>query len=143
MQRRPKTNPKIFFALGSGCAFLIIDAPSIRLVRARWVTVSEHDEVFLSRFKLGLGLVLVAGVVILIAVAYVNRSAPSHAVNEPDRTTTEPGRAGEGIAIRETKAAGKSGDSDAVLNSLIKRPGESDSYDTNGPRMQRKQIKMH
>jgi hypothetical protein len=107
------------------------------------VTVSEHDEVFLSRFKLSLGLVLVAGVVILIAVAYVNRTVPSHAVNELDRTTTERGRADEGIAIRDIKAAGKPADSDAVLNSLIKRPGESDSYDANGPRMQRKQIKMH
>ncbi len=87
--RGRKPIPQIFFALGSGCALSsIIDAPSIRLVRARWVTVSKHDEVFLSRFKLGLGLVLVAGVVILIAVAYLNRSSPSHAVNEPDRTTT-------------------------------------------------------
>ena len=127
-------------AAGKGRYNLCTVNPS---ARARWVTVSEHDEVFLSRFKLGLGLVLVAGVVILIAVVYSKRSVPSHAVNEPDRTTTEPGRAGEGSGFGTPKAAGKAADSDSVLNSLSKRPGESDSYDANGPRMQRKQIKMH
>jgi len=117
--------------------------PSIRLSRVGWGTASENDEVFLSRFKFALGLVLIAGVVILVAVMYSNPSAPSHAVNEPTRTTTERGRTGEGIAIRDTKASGKAADSDAVLNSLIKRPSEPDPYDTSAPRMQRKQIKMH
>ena len=97
----------------------------------------------MPRFKLALGLCLIAGVVILLAVGYLKPSAPSRAVIESDRTTTDRRRAGEGTAIRDTKTAGKARDTDAVLNSLIKRPGESDSYDTNGPRMQRKQIKMH
>jgi hypothetical protein len=116
---------------------------SIRLLRVGWGTVSENDEVFLSRFKLALGLVLIAGVVILIATVYLKPDASSQAVSELDRRTTERGRAGEGIAVRDTNVPKKSPDSDAVLNSLIKRPGESDPYDTPGPRMQRKQIKMH
>jgi hypothetical protein len=121
----------------------IMGAPSFRLSRVGRGMFSGNDEVFLSRFKLALGLVLIVGAAILIAVMFSNPSAPSRAVSEPDRTAAKRGRADKGTGSRDTTSAGKSAGSDAVLNSLIKRPSESDPYDSNGPRMQRKQIKMH
>jgi hypothetical protein len=97
----------------------------------------------MPRFKLILGLILLAGVSVAIAVAILNPFSASHTMNEPKRTAFDRGRNGEGVADRERKDSPKAAGSDSVIRDFIKSPGQMNPIETNAPRMQRKQIKMH
>jgi hypothetical protein len=92
----------------------------------------------MSRVKFALGLVLIAGAAILIAIAMRSRQ-PS----DSDRKVMEQERPGESAAVRGNKSPVKPSESDKVLKNFIKLPGESDRAESNAPRMQSKQIKMH
>ena len=97
----------------------------------------------MSRFKFAVGLLVLAGVSILIAIAILNPNARSRAVREPGRKAMDHTRTGEAIANREKKPSAQPSESDAFLKSVVKSPGESDRTESSAPRMQRKQIKMH
>jgi hypothetical protein len=92
----------------------------------------------MSRLKIGLGLGVIAGAALLIAVAIWPRQS-----GESPRKVLEAPQGRESVVGREKKAASKLSESDAVLRSLGTLSGESDQAGSNGPRMQSKQIKMH
>jgi ABC-type protease/lipase transport system fused ATPase/permease subunit len=97
----------------------------------------------MSRFKVALGLVVIAAAVILTAIAIFNSNVRSRRASESEPKATEYARSGESIASGAKKPPAQASDSDAFLKSLVKSGGESDRTESNAPRMQRKQIKMH
>ncbi len=97
----------------------------------------------MSRINLALGLVVIAAAAILIAVAIVNPTARSRAMNDPGRKTMESAPSGASIASGEKKPPAQTSDSDAVLKSFSNSNRESNRSESNSPRMQQKQIKMH
>jgi hypothetical protein len=92
----------------------------------------------MPRFKLVLGLVVIAGAVLVFALVRQSRQP-----GDPQRKAAEARRPGDAIAVREKKPSASPSGSHAVLKDLVKLPGESDRADSNAPRMQSKQIKMH
>jgi hypothetical protein len=92
----------------------------------------------MSRFKVGLALVVIVGTVILIAVAM--RPRPP---GDSDRKAIEQAPPGESASAREKKLAAKPAKPDSDLRNFVGLPNESDRVESNAPRMQSKQIKMH
>ena len=92
----------------------------------------------MSRVKLVLALIVSGGVAILLAMA-----ALPYEPSDSDRNMIEQDGPGESVAVRENKSPVKPSGSDKVLKNFIKLPGESDRTESNVPRMQSKQIKMH
>ncbi len=92
----------------------------------------------MSRFKIALGLVVLAGAVGLIAIA-LRPSEP----RDTERALMEQRHAEESQAVRQQKSSAQSAANDAMLGNFAKLAGESDRGETNAPRAQSKQIKMH
>jgi hypothetical protein len=97
----------------------------------------------MPRFKLVLGLILLAGVLVAVGIAVLNPFGAPHTINGPERIAIERGRNGEGVASRERKSSVKATGSDSVIRDFVDAPGQMDRIETSPPRMQQKQIKMH
>jgi hypothetical protein len=100
-------------------------------------------ETSMSRLKFALGMVLIAGAAIVVAITILNPNAPSRRMNEPDRTAIERGRTAARVADREKKTTARASESGSLLEDFVKSPGQIDPNEANAPRMQQKQIKMH
>jgi hypothetical protein len=86
---------------------------------------------------------LIAGAVMVAAIAILNSNAPSRSMNEPDRTPPERARNAEALADGEKKTASRKSVSDSILTDFVKSAGQVDPHEPDASRMQRKQIKMH
>jgi hypothetical protein len=117
-----------------------LDSSSPRADLARGLATREA---FMSRFKLALGLVLLLGVVIVVAIAIFNPYPTPQTMNEPERSAIEHGRNGERVANRERKNSAKATGSDSVIRDFVNSPGQTNPNETSSPRMQQKHIKMH
>ncbi len=92
----------------------------------------------MPRYKVALGMVLIAGAAIVIAMAIWARTPDaSH------RTAVELGRTAPSGAGGEKKPPVKASKPDAILKNFGKLPVEPEGGLSSGPRMQSKQIKMH
>jgi hypothetical protein len=89
----------------------------------------------MSRFKITLGLIVLAIAATLVAIAL----RPSHT----ERKTIEQRQLAEPVAVQRKMPAARSPRNDAILQNFASPPGESNRADTSAPRMQTKQIKMH
>jgi hypothetical protein len=89
----------------------------------------------MSRSKIALGAVVIAGAALLIAIAMWPRR-----LEKLQQKSTDPIRR---VVGKEENASAKSSKSDNVLQSFGKLSGEPDEPGSNSPRMQGKQIKMH
>jgi hypothetical protein len=98
----------------------------------------------MSRVKSAAGLFVLAGVLILIAIAILIPNARSRPMSEPDRKAIERTPADDAIARSEQRnSQNQASESDAILKSFVKSTAESDRPESNAPRMQQKRIKMH
>ena len=89
----------------------------------------------MSRLKIALGLIAIAGTVALIAISFRLRDS--------ERKGMEQRQSADSVAVRQKNVAVQSSKNDAILNKFLTSPGESDRAQTDAPRMQTKQIKMH
>jgi hypothetical protein len=113
------------------------------LLRANLASSLAANGELMPRFKLVLGLVLLAGVLVAVAIAILNPFSAPHTMNEPERAASDRGRTGEVAASRERKSSAKATGSDSVIRDFVDAPGPMNRIETNAPRMQQKQIKMH
>ena len=113
------------------------------LLRANLASSLATCGVHMPRFKLALGLVLLAGILVAVAIAILNPFSASHTMNERERSAIELGRNGEGVANRERKSTAEATGADSIIRDLVESPGQMNSIETNSPRMQQKHIKMH
>jgi hypothetical protein len=92
----------------------------------------------MSRLKIALGLVVIAVAATMIAIA-LRPSQPGRS----EHTAVEQRQPAEPVAVQGKKPTVQSAQNDAILKNLVTSPGESRRSETNAPRMQSKQIKMH
>ena len=144
MHARRQTNPADGQYKSAGGAIVsIMSVGSGSLLRTNLANGRATCGVHMPRFKLALGLVLLAGVLVAVAIAILNPFWASHTVNEPERAAIDRGRTGEDAASRERKSTAKATGSDSIIRDLVESPGQMNPIETNSPRMQQKQIKMH
>jgi hypothetical protein len=119
------------------------NGPGLKVAARKSASGLARCGAFMQRFKLALGVVLLAGVLVAVAIAILNPFSAPHTMNEAEPTAVDRGRNGEGVANRERKNSAKATGSDSVIRDFVNPPGQLNPNETSSPRMQQKQIKMH
>ena len=87
--------------------------------------------VYMPRFKLALGLVLLAGILVAVAIAMLKPFWAARPVNEPERAAFDRGRTGERAVSREKKSTAEATGADSIIRDLVESPGQMNSIETN------------
>jgi hypothetical protein len=119
------------------------NGPGLKVAARKIASGLAKCGAFMQRFKLALGVVFLAGVLVAVAIAILNPFSAPRTMNEPEQSAVDRGRNGEGVANRERMNSAKATGSDSVISDFVNPPGQMNRVETNPPRMQQKQIKMH